>query len=146
MVAFPSGIRDEVHGVLRVAAGLLFMQHGAQKLFGWLDGRAVDELASLMGLAGVLEFFGGLAIAIGLFTVPVAVVLVVEMAWAYVTVHLPQSPWPIANGGELALLYLFIFLFLAGAGAGAFSVDRLLRERRGAPAAEPARARAGAAR
>lgn len=124
-----SRYRDEAQGVLRIVTGLLFMQHGLQKLFGWLGGRQVDSLMSQMGLAGILEVFGGLLIVLGLFTVPVALVLMVEMFWAYVQAHIPQGPWPIQNGGELALLYAFVFLFFAAAGSGAFALDRAMRRR-----------------
>lgn len=119
----------EARGVLRIATGLLFMQHGAQKLFGWLDGRQVDSLLSQIGLAGVLELFGGLLIVLGLATVPVAIVLAIEMFWAYFQAHLPRGPWPILNGGELSLLYAFIFVYFSAAGAGAFSLDRAIRRR-----------------
>lgn len=112
--------------LLRIVTGLCFWQHGAQKLFGWLGGDAV-ELMSLMGVAGVLEFFGGLAILLGLFTRPVAFVLSGEMAVAYFMSHLPRAFWPIQNGGELAALYAFIFLFLFAVGGGSFSVDGKLR-------------------
>lgn len=115
--------RGVAQGILRIATGLLFMQHGAQKLFGWLGGTQVESVVSLMGLAGVLEFFGGLLIAIGLLTVPVAVVLMLEMFVAYFMAHLPQGFWPIENRGELALLYAFVFMFFAAAGPGAFAVD-----------------------
>ena len=124
-----SRYQDQAQGVLRIVTGLLFMQHGVQKLFGWLGGRQVDSLMSQMGLAGILEVFGGLLIVLGLFTVPVALVLMVEMFWAYVQAHLPQGPWPIQNGGELALLYAFVFLFFATAGSGAFALDRAMRRR-----------------
>lgn len=122
--------RDEAQGVLRIATGLLFMQHGVQKLFGWLGGQQVDTLMSQIGLAGVLELFGGLLIVLGLLTVPVALVLMVEMFWAYVQAHVPQGALPIQNGGELALLYAFIYMYLAAAGAGAFSLDRAMQRRR----------------
>jgi len=131
---------DATHAVLRIGAGLLFMQHGAQKLFGWLGGfggtpGATAELMSQMGLAGVLEFFGGLLIVVGLFTRPVAVVLALEMVAAYLIAHMPQGGFPIQNGGELALLNLLIFLHLAAAGAGPASVDRWLTRRRSEPEA-----------
>lgn len=113
--------------LLRVFTGLLFAQHGAQKLLGWLGGVGPEggtvELVSLMGLAGVLELFGGLIIALGLFTRPVAFILAGEMTVAYLMAHLPQGFWPIQNGGERALLFLFIFLYLAFRGAGSFSLD-----------------------
>lgn len=112
--------------VLRIVSGLLFMQHGAQKLFGLLGGTPVNW-QSLMGLAGALEFFGGLLVVVGLFTRPVAFVLAGEMAFAYFMAHSPQNLWPMLNGGDLAVLFCFAFLYLSAAGAGPWSVDRLLR-------------------
>ena len=112
--------------VLRIASGFLFMQHGAQKLFGLLEGTPV-EWVSLMGLAGVLEFFGGLLILVGLLTRPVAFILAGQMAFAYFMVHNPQNFWPVLNHGDLAVLFCFVFLYLSAAGAGPWSVDRMLR-------------------
>lgn len=128
---FEHRAREVTINLLRIAAGLLFMQHGAQKLFGWLQpperaGQTV-ELMSQMGLAGVLEFFGGALIVLGLFTRPVAFVLAGEMAFAFFTAHAPRGPWPILSGGELAALYAFLFLYLAAHGGGTFSLDGLLR-------------------
>jgi len=108
--------------LLRVAAGLAFAEHGAQKLFGVLGGKAVS-LATQTGLAGIIEFLGGLMIALGLFTGPVAFVASGEMAWAYFQRHFPQGHWPIQNGGELAVLYCFIFLYLSAVGSGKLSLD-----------------------
>ena len=82
-----------------------------------------------MGAAGVLECFGGLLIALGLFTRPVAFLLCGEMAVAYFKQHLPRGVWPINNSGELAVLYCFIFLYLVSAGAGPWSLDRLIRRK-----------------
>jgi putative oxidoreductase len=114
--------------ILRIGAGLLFMQHGLQKLFGLLGGfggtpGATAPLMSLMGLAGVLEFVGGLLLVVGLFVRPVALILAMEMIVAYVQAHLPNGGFPVQNGGELALLYAFVFFFLAARGAGPISVD-----------------------
>lgn len=129
-----TGIAGITHAILRVGAGLLFFMHGAPKLFGWFGGMGEDggsaELFSLMGLAGVLEVFGGLAIALGVLTRPVAVVLALEMAIAYFYAHLPRGAVPYVNGGELALLYMSVWIFLAGNGAGPFSVDRALASRK----------------
>jgi putative oxidoreductase len=114
--------------ILRIGAGLLFMQHGLQKLFGLLGGfggtpGATAPLMSLMGLAGVLEFVGGLMLVLGLFVRPVALILALEMIVAYVQAHLPNGGFPVQNGGELALLYAVVFVFLAARGAGPFSLD-----------------------
>jgi putative oxidoreductase len=114
--------------ILRIGTGLLFMQHGLQKLFGLFGGfggapGATAPLASLMGVAGALELVGGLLLILGLFVRPVAFILAVEMIVAYVQAHLPQGGMPIQNGGELALVYALIFFFLAARGAGPISVD-----------------------
>jgi putative oxidoreductase len=115
------------HVLLRVVAGFLFLCHGGQKLFGWFGGMGPSggtvELTSLMGVAGMLEFFGGLAILVGFLTKPFAFLLAGEMAWAYFTVHQPNGQLPIQNHGEPAALFAFIFLFLATHGAGGMSVD-----------------------
>ena len=123
------------HALLRIGAGLLFMQHGAQKLFGALggmDGQGMKaELMSQMGLAGVLELFGGLLIAIGFMTRPVAVILCLQMIAAYFIAHLPQGMVPVKNGGELALLYALVWAYFAGNGAGPASVDAAMARGRG---------------
>jgi len=119
--------------VMRIASGLLFAEHGVQKLFGAMGGFGAPgqtaQLVSQFGLAGVLEFFGGLLIAAGLGTRPVAAILVLEMIIAFFQAHLPRGGWPIQNQGELALLYASIFVALAGLGAGAFSLDAVLFSR-----------------
>lgn len=107
--------------LLRIAAGLLYVPHGCQKLFG----EQPPDFTTLLGLAGVLELIGGSLILIGLFTRPVAFILSGQMAVAYWTAHAPRGPWPIGNGGELAVLFCFIFLFLFAHGGGSWSVDRL---------------------
>ena len=116
--------------ILRIVTALLFMEHGAQKLFGFpapMQGGMSVKLMSMIGIGGILEFFGGLLILLGLFTRPVALILAGEMAVAYFTVHAPRGLWPLLNQGELAILYCFIFLYLVFAGAGEWSVDRLRR-------------------
>ena len=124
---------------LRIITGLLFMQHGAQKLFGMLGGvdthGATAQLASLAGVAGVLEFFGGFLIVIGLFTRVVAFLLSGEMAYAYWMVHVRNGGMiPIYNRGEFAALLCFVFLFLAFNGAGPWSLDERREGRAGRPA------------
>jgi putative oxidoreductase len=114
-----------LQSVLRIVAALLFLMHGTQKLFGVpADApRSPVALMSQMGLAGVLELFGGLLLLLGLGTGPVALVLAAEMAAAYLMAHAPGGPWPILNGGELALLYAVVWLYLAAAGPGPWSID-----------------------
>jgi putative oxidoreductase len=117
--------------ILRIGAGLLFMQHGVQKLFGGLGGVGPDggtvPLMSLMGLAGVLETFGGLMIVLGLLTRLVAPVLAIEMLFAFFMAHAPRGGAPVQNGGELPLLYALVFVGLTFLGAGPWSFDHRLR-------------------
>jgi putative oxidoreductase len=124
--------------VLRVVTALCFMAHGTQKMFGFPAsqmGGGGFELFSLMGLAAVLEVFGGLAILLGVFTRPVAFVLAGQMAYAFWFVHVPMMGQgniiPVANGGDGAVLFCFVFLYLVFAGPGAWSVDEVLNSRRG---------------
>lgn len=135
MMEGTAGLAPVAQGILRIGAGLLFMQHGLQKLFGMFGGfggtpGATAPLFSLMGLAGVLETFGGLLVVLGLLTRPVAAVLVIEMLVAFVLKHLPRGGFPIQNGGELALLFALVFAFLAANGAGPYSLDRRRRSAR----------------
>ncbi|HLE20869.1 MAG TPA: DoxX family protein, partial [Vicinamibacteria bacterium] len=106
----------QAFALLRIVAGLLFAQHGAQKLFGLLGGfgesGGTAALFSLMGLAGVIEFFGGLLVAVGLFASWAAFLASGEMAVAYFMAHAPQGFFPIQNRGELAALYCFLFLYV----------------------------------
>jgi putative oxidoreductase len=111
------------YALLRIVAGLLFLFHGLQKLFGMYGGQAV-ELVSLRGLAGVIELVGGAMIMIGLYTSPVAFIASGQMAFAYFLSHQPQAFWPIQNRGELAALYCFVFLYISTRGSGPLSVRR----------------------
>ncbi|HEX2281680.1 MAG TPA: DoxX family protein [Thermomicrobiales bacterium] len=119
--------------LLRIVAAFLFIAHGTQKLFAWpvAEPREPAALLSLMGVAGVLETFGGLLLLLGLFTRPVAFILAGEMAVAYFMAHAPQGFWPILNRGELPALYCFLFLYLAAAGPGPWSLDARRSEVRG---------------
>jgi putative oxidoreductase len=122
--------------LLRVVAGFLFCQSGSVILFGWFGGMPGGQSAPLMsqtGIGGVLEFFGGLAIMLGLLTRPVAFILSGEMAVAYWQFHAPKGAWPLQNGGLPSALFSFIFLFMAAQGGGDWSLDALVR-RKGADA------------
>lgn len=122
--------------LLRIFAGVLFLQAGGMKLFGWFGGMppngSTAHLWTQVWFGGILEFYGGVLIVLGLLTRPVAFVLSGEMAVAYWQFHAPNGFWPIQNHGEPAVLLCFIFLFLAAFGAGEWSVDALIGRRRGA--------------
>ena len=114
--------------LLRVVAGLLFLQAGGMKLFDWFGGIPPEvgghpAFISQTWIGGVLEFYGGAAVLLGLLTRPVSFILSGEMAAAYFQFHQPQGFWPIQNHGQPAVLFCFIFLFLAVHGAGPFSID-----------------------
>ena len=128
--SFDTTARSVTHSLLRIVTGLLFAQHGAQKLFGWLGGQQVENLMSMMGIAGILELFGGILIIIGLFTRPVAFILSGEMAVAYFLGHAPMGFWPVLNQGQPAIFYCFFFLYLSAAGPGPWSLDALIARRR----------------
>jgi putative oxidoreductase len=114
--------------ILRIAAALLFMFHGTMKLFAFPAGKGTVDLMSQMGLAGILEVFGGMLILIGLFTRPVAFILAGEMAVAYFQAHFPANPWPIINKGELPVIFCFVWLYFSSAGAGPWSIDAARRK------------------
>ena len=112
--------------LMRFVVGLLFACHGAQKLFGMFGGQVMTG-SPLMLAAGVIEFGGGVLIAIGLLTRAAAFIASGEMAVAYFKAHAPQGTWPIQNKGEAAVILCFLFLFIAAHGAGRYSVDAALR-------------------
>ncbi|PYQ54241.1 MAG: DoxX family protein [Acidobacteria bacterium] len=115
--------------LLRLVAGALFACHGAQKLFGVLGGQKMTGVP-LMLVAGIIEFAGGLLIALGLLTAWAAFIASGEMAAAYFMVHAKGGFWPIINKGELAVVYCFLFLYIAARGAGPYSLDaKLLKGR-----------------
>ena len=120
----------QVRSLLRIVTGLMFMQHGTQKIFGFpAEARGPFEIASQMGIGGVLELVGGALIVLGLFTRPVAFLMSGMMAVAYFQFHAPSSPYPLVNQGELAALYCWVFLYLAFAGAGPWSLDGVMRKK-----------------
>ncbi|HEY3137496.1 MAG TPA: DoxX family protein [Blastocatellia bacterium] len=111
------------YALMRFFAGALFACHGAQKLFGVLGGQKQTEI--LLQIAGVIEFGGGILIAVGLFASCAAFIAAGEMAVAYFKQHAPGGLWPIINRGELAVLFCFVFLFIASRGSGILSIDAL---------------------
>jgi putative oxidoreductase len=119
---------ERLYALLRIVAGLLFACHGAQKLFGALGGTAMTSNPMMLA-AGLIEFGGGLLIAIGLFTSWAAFLASGEMAAAYFMVHAKGGFWPIVNKGEPAVVYCFLFLYIAARGSGPYSVDAMMRKR-----------------
>ena len=110
--------------VLRIMTGLLFLEHGTQKLFAFPPPpNPGPALFSLLGVQGMIELVGGLLILVGLFTRPVAFILAGDMAVAYFMRHAPRGFFPSLNGGKLAILYCFVFLYLFVAGGGVWSID-----------------------
>lgn len=115
--------------LLRIAIGLLFFQHGAEKIWGFAGGRIDHNFATLHGFAGPLEVIGGLLITLGLFTRATAFILCGEMAVAYFTRWAPRGFWPINNGGEEAVIFCFVFLWLVTGGPGPWSLDFLFQKK-----------------
>jgi putative oxidoreductase len=117
-------LEDTLLALLRIVAGTLFASHGAQKLFGALGGHVMTG-KPLMLIAGIIEFFGGLLIAAGLFARIAAFIASGEMAVAYFMAHFPRGFWPIENHGELAVVFCFVFLYIAARGPGRLALDNL---------------------
>ena len=113
-----------VLSILRIVVGLLFMEHGLSKHFGFpAPAPAAFQMFGVLGLAGAIEIVAGFLVAIGLFTRAAAFIASGEMAFAYFMIHFPRSFFPLVNGGDGAVLFCFIFLFLALEGGGPWSLD-----------------------
>jgi putative oxidoreductase len=113
--------------VVRIMSALLFLEHGTQKFFNFPPAAEPQVLTALSGIQGVIEVVGGVLLALGLFTRPVAFILSGDMAVAYFMAHAPQNFFPVINQGDSAILYCFIFLYFFFAGGGAWSVDAARR-------------------
>lgn len=132
---------------LRIAVGVIFAAHGAQKLFGWFGGYGLDGTGQfftsiglqpgyLMALlAGAAEFFGGLALVFGLLVRPAAAVLAFTMLIAIFAVHFSKGFFASAGGYEYALALLAASLSLLFSGAGRYALDTALLTRRGVASA-----------
>jgi putative oxidoreductase len=118
--------------VLRMVAAFAFFTYGTAKLFAWpaamMPNGATAPLASLIGVAGSLEFVGGMLMFVGLFSRPIAFLLSGEMAYAYLSGHAVHGFWPVVNQGTPALLFCFIWLYISAAGPGPWSLDALMRK------------------
>src|SRR5438046_1986282 len=114
--------------ILRIMTGLLFLEHGTQKLLNFpprVNNAPMPDLTTLPGMQGVIELVGGIMIILGLLTRPVAFILAGDMAVAYFMAHAPRGFFPLLNGGALAMVYCFVFLYFSLAGAGEWSLDRM---------------------
>jgi putative oxidoreductase len=125
LIKLQSEWEPRVLSILRIMVGLLFMEHGLAKLFGFPTAALHPAMFQLLWFAGVIEAFGGLLLALGLFTSPVAFIMSGEMAVAYFYSHAARNFFPLINGGDAAILYCFIFFYIFVAGGGAWSMDRL---------------------
>lgn len=117
--------------ILRIATAYMFMLHGTAKLFALPYIERFDglQIFSIYGLAGILEFVGGILLLLGLFTRPVAFILSGLMAVAYFMAHTePNVLLPLLNGGEAAALFSFIFIYIASAGGGAWALDNQFKK------------------
>ena len=126
---FLNNYATQLLGILRIVTGLLFLEHGLNKIIGFpaMAGaapQAFNLMAFPVGPAGVIETVGGILIILGLFSRYAAFIASGEMAVAYFMAHFPRSPFPLLNGGGEAILYCFVFLYLASAGPGAFAINR----------------------
>lgn len=119
---FLSRFEIQVYSILRIITGFLFLWHGSMKLFDFPPS-GHETTGILQWTAGIIEFFGGAMIALGLFTRWAAFIACGEMAVAYWMVHGTHAILPITNHGELAMLFCFIFLFIIFKGSGIFSID-----------------------
>jgi putative oxidoreductase len=123
MTRFLEPHTERIYASLRIVTGLLFLCHGAQKIFGLFGGPPAALSPALMWSAGAIELVGGAMILAGFMTGWAAFVCSGQMAVAYFMAHQAQGLLPIQNRGELAALYSFVFLFIAARGAGKWSVD-----------------------
>jgi len=120
---------SQIKGVMRIVFGLLFLEHGLNKMIGFpmaagATHHAYNLMAFPVGPAGLIEVVGGILIVAGLFSRWAAFIASGEMAFAYFLAHFPRSPFPLINGGGEAICFCFVFLFLAAAGPGSFAINQ----------------------
>jgi putative oxidoreductase len=119
---------ERIYAVFRFVFGILYACHGAQKLFGAFGAQPMTSNPMMLA-AGIIEFVGGLLIAVGFLTAWAAFIASGQMAAAYFMAHAKGGFWPIVNKGELAVVYCFAFLYIAARGAGPYSVDGMMRRK-----------------
>ncbi len=126
-----TGLRTHALSLLRIFTGLLFLEHGTGKFFGFPEAAMFKDFVvtpslSPMWFSGLLELIGGTLLILGLFTRPVAFIMSGFMAVAYFMVHAPGNFYPVLNHGELAILFCFVCLYFVASGPGAWSLDHAL--------------------
>jgi putative oxidoreductase len=126
---FLSKYTPQIHGITRIVIGLLFLEHGTAKMFGFpmaagATGHVFNLMSFPVGPAGLIEVVAGLLIVLGLFSRYAAFIASGEMAFAYFLGHFSHSPYPLLNGGGEAVCFCFIFLYLAAAGPGSFAINQ----------------------
>jgi putative oxidoreductase len=116
--------QPQLLAILRIVAGLLFLEHGTSKFFAFpVPFPLPGPLPTMLLAAGVVELVAGILITLGLFTRLAAFIASGEMAVAYFIGHFPKGFWPVQNMGDAAILFCFVFLYIAAAGPGAWSLD-----------------------
>ncbi len=124
--------QPQLLAILRIVAGLLFLEHGTSKFFDFPVAFPMPgPLPPMLMAAGAIEIVAGILITLGLFTRPAAFIASGQMAAAYFIGHFPKGFWPVENMGDAAILFCFVFLYIAAAGPGAWSLDAA--RRRGRP-------------
>ncbi|NHC40586.1 DoxX family protein [Bacillus sp. MM2020_1] len=124
--------------IIRLVIGLLFVGHGAQKLFGWFGGYGLkgtggwfESIGMKPGvtmalLAGVAELIGGLLFTLGLLTPLAGIMIAGTMLMAIVKVHAPNGLWSTANGYEYNLTIIAVAIGIALIGPGQYALDSFL--------------------
>jgi putative oxidoreductase len=120
-----TALAPKILGATRIIAGILFVCHSAQILFGAFGGLPPGVPAAIIWTSGPIELVGGVLLTIGLFARITAFLCSGLMAAAYFMAHAPKGFWPVLNGGELAILYCWIFLYIAAQGPGAWAIDNV---------------------
>ena len=128
-MGFLEKYQPQLLSVLRIVAGLLFLEHGTMKLLGWPVSTLPPppaEFALLLTIAGIIELAGGVLVTMGYFTRIAAFIMSGEMAIGYWLGHAARTGYvfPAQNGGDAAILFCFAFLYIAAAGPGPWSLNQ----------------------
>lgn len=117
---------DHLYFISRVLVGFLFFSIGAQRFLGWFGGEGNTAIFSLAGLGGIIEFVGGIAIAVGFFVRPVALISAIYMLIEYIRSHAVINIYPLATQGGVEYLLFALFLIFIVDGAKKWSLEKAL--------------------